>query len=279
MVLSVIILTLNEEKNIEKCINSIKLIASEIIVIDSYSTDNTVIIAENLGAVVYKNKWINYSNQFNFGLTMVNNKTKWILRLDADEEFTPDAVRDLKILIDKNNDTDINGIVIRFKVFFLGKFLKYGGNYPFKKLLVFKHNIGYIENKNMDEHILLKFGRIVELKQDCLHHDFKNITTFIDTHNKYSSREIQDYEISKSPQNYESNSKFDEKKDNKVRYLRVKFYYKLPMFLRSYLYFLFRYIFLLGFLDGTEGFIYLYLQAYWYRFLVDTKIYESKKSK
>lgn len=270
--LTTIILTYNEEKNIANAINSVKEISKRIVVVDSYSNDKTVEIAKSLGAEIYQNKWINYSKQFQFALTHININTQWIFRLDADEIISIDASKEINTICEENKDTDINGIVVRFEVNFLGKSLKHGGIYPFKKLLVFKKDKGYIEDRSMDEHIILTEGKSVELKNDSFHRDYKDLSSWIDKHNKYSSREVEDY--------FNNNNKGSNQlnKSAKIkRFVKMNIYYKLPLGTRAHLYFLYRYYFKLGFLDGKEGKIFAFMQAYWYRFLVDAKILEQEK--
>lgn len=269
--LTTIILTYNEEKNIKQCIESIQKIVKRIVVVGSFSTDKTVEIAKSLGAEVYQNKWENYAKQYQYGINIANINTQWILRLDADERLTPESAEEIEMLCNKNQNTDINGIIVRFTVTFMGKDLKHGGIYPFKKLLIYKNGKGYIENRNMDEHIILTEGKCVELRNDSLHHDFKDLSFWIDKHNKYSSREVKDYfeNISKPEKGIKLN------KSAKIkRFIKFKIYYKLPLGTRAHLYYIYRYYFKLGFLDGKEGKIFAFLQAYWYRFLVDAKIYE-----
>jgi glycosyltransferase involved in cell wall biosynthesis len=271
--ITTIILTYNEEKNITKCIKSIKAISTRILVVDSFSKDNTVVLAKKLGAEVYQNRWINYASQFNYAVENLNIDTEWILRLDADEEISASAAIEIESLI--QNKTIFNGVIIPFKVNFLGKDLRWGGTYPFTKLLLFKKIYGKIQNKNMDEHIVLSEGKIYKLKSDSIHKDFKTLSDWIDKHNKYSSREVKDYNSLNSI-NKENSKVIFEKKAKTKSIIKNSIYYKFPLFFRSYLYFVFRYYFLLGFLDGARGLIYCFLQAYWYRFLVDAKIFESK---
>lgn len=271
--LTAIILTYNEEKNIESCINSIKEIAKRIVIIDSFSTDDTVQLALNMGAEVYQHKFVNQAKQYIYGEKVADVKTAWVMRLDADERLTEEARDELEQLCIENSNTDVNGIILRFKVAFMGKELKHGGIYPFRKLVVYKYGKGYMEERNMDEHIVLKEGKSVEMRTDCLHCDYKDLNSWIDKHNKYSSREVKDY--------YESLHKEKQvinlNRSAKLKRI-VKFgvYYKLPMGVRAHLYYVYRYYFKLGFLDGREGKIFAFMQAYWYRYLVDAKIYEKK---
>jgi hypothetical protein len=154
----------------------------------------------------------------------------------------------------------------------MGKSLRHGGIYPFKKLVVFKNGTAHIEIRNMDEHIALNCGRAIEMKNDCLHQDFKSLYAWIDKHNKYSDREVLDY---LDRENAQAGSSLNRGARFK-RFVKFKIYYKLPMGMRAHLYYWYRYYFKLGFLDGKEGKIFAFLQAYWYRFLVDAKIYERK---
>lgn len=271
--LTTIILTYNEELNIAECIKSIKNISKRIVVIDSYSNDQTVEIAKKNGAEVYQNVFKNQAQQFKYGLEKLGIGTVWVLRMDADERLTPDSAEELKKTCEDNMETDINGIIVPFEVTFLGKKLKHGGIYPFKKLVAFKFGLAEIEERAMDEHIYLLNGKSVQLKNISLHLDYKDLTTWIDKHNKYSSREILDYfdDSKKKSKNKQLNLLAAIK-----RFAKIEIYYKLPMGIRAYFYYLYRYYIKLGFLDGKEGKIFAFLQAYWYRFLVDAKIYEKK---
>ncbi len=270
--LTAIILTKNEELNIRDCICSIRDLAKRIIVIDSFSTDRTVEIAESLGAEVYLHEFVNYSKQFLYGLNETGIQTAWVLRIDADERLTKASRAEVERLCEENKNTDINGIVLRFEVTFLGRKLRHGGIYPFRKLLVFKYGKGTIEDRNMDEHIVLFEGRSIEAKEDSEHHDFKDLNHFINKHNWYAGREVKDY-IRNTETAQESGKELNRKAGIK-RFIKFRIYYKLPMGMRAHFYYIYRYYIRLGFLDGKEGKIYAFLQAYWYRYLVDAKIYE-----
>ncbi len=265
--ITAIILTKNEEMNISDCINSIKGIVKRIIVIDSFSDDRTIEIARELGAEIIQHEFINHAKQYKYCIETSNIKTKWIFRIDADERLTEESAKELDKICRENMESNVNGIVVRFKKNFLGKDLYHGGVYPWKKLIVYKNGKGYMEERSMDEHIVVPSGKIIELKNDSLHLDFKNIESWINKHNWYSSKETMDYYSEKTHQSHNSLKTL----------IKVKIYYKIPMGLRSYMYYFYRYYLRFGFLDGKEGKIYAFMQAYWYRFLVDTKIYECKK--
>lgn len=280
--ITAIILTKNEEVNIEKCIRSIQPIVKRIVVVDSGSTDGTVRIARQLGADILVNELrpFLYAKQFLYGMEHADIRTRWVFRIDADEELTSASAKEIDDLCNANEDTDVNGIVVRFEVNFMGRPIRHGGVYPLRKLLVFKYGKGNIEDRCMDEHCVLFEGRSVEVSSDSLHHDDKGLTAWIDKHNNYSTREMQDYFNSLTDKEATGlNAEHDlDVKARLKRFLRWKIYYRLPAGFRAWAYYCYRYYIRLGFLDGREGRIFCFMQAYWYRFLVDAKIYEARRS-
>lgn len=268
--ITAIILTKNEENNIGDCIESIKSVVKRIVVIDSFSSDDTVNIACNLGAEVFQHKFENYANQYMYGVDIADVRTVWTLRIDADERLTHESASELEKICNDNMNSDVAGVNLRFKKNFLGKDLYHGGVYPWKKMNCYKTKQGYIENRFMDEHIVLLSGKVLDMKNDCLHLDFKTIEYWINKHNWYSSRETVDYFNSLE-------NKADKSKLNLITWIKMNIYYKLPLGFRAHIYYIYIYYFRLAFLDGKEGKIYAFLRAYWYRYLVDIKIYECKK--
>ncbi len=266
--ITAIILTRNEEKYIEDCIGSIREVVSRIVVVDSYSEDHTVAIAQKNGAEVFQHDFFNYAKQYMYAVDIAQVQTKWILRIDADERLTVKSAEELEQMCNANMGTDVNGIVLRFCNVFLDREIRHGGMYPWKKLSVYKTGKGCIEDRNMDEHIILDSGRVVEAKQDSRHLAFRGLTFFTNKCNWYSTREAMDY--------FESFKTTRENVSLKT-WIKMNVYYKLPIGLRAWMYYIYRYYFRFGFLDGKEGKIYHFLQAYWYRFLVDAKIYEHEK--
>ena len=271
--LTAIILTMNEEVDIAICINSIKTLAKRIVVVDSGSTDKTVEIAKSLGADVYFNPFVNYATQFNWGLDNTGINTQWVLRIDADERFNPELCKEVEEECEKHANDDINGMRVNQRVYFLNKWLKHGDVYPFQKLLIFKAGVGRIENRNIDEHTILSKGGSILLNHDAEHYAIKNIDGWIHKHNWYATRAAMDYF-----------DHIDEKttKDVEVGTMQTKrkqraLYYKFPMFLRPFVLFVYRYFIRGGFLDGKPGFIYHIMLNFWYRELVDAKIYEHIK--
>ena len=273
--ITAIILTKNEDVNIERCINSIKNWVDRVVVVDSGSTDRTIELAEGLGAEIYRHEpFVHYAGQFNWALDNVDVKTKWVYRIDADEEVTSELAAEIVENCNRHHDDDVNGFVMKFKIAFMGSFLKHGGMYPFYNLTIFKYGIGRYEDRALGEHVILSEGRTIDLKNDCLHYDFKSLDAWINKHNWYATREVADYYATRSKGQENPNKLYHEAK--KTSKLRDGLYYRLPKFLRAKLYFWYRYYLRLGFLDGKTGFVHAFLQAYWFRFLVDAKIMEQE---
>lgn len=271
----IIILTFNEEIHIKRCIESIKDIARDIFVVDCFSTDNTIEIAKSLGARVIQHKWEgNQSKQFNWALENLPITTKWVLRLDADEYLLPELTDEIKQKLDTLQES-VTGIVFKRRHLFLNTWLK-RGTYPVKLLRLFRYKKAICEQRWMDEHIVLLEGEAIEFENDFVDHNLNNLTWWTDKHNRYAIREaidLLDIELGLI-ENKNTNTKLSpqaaRKREKKLKYARQ------PLFIRSFLYFVYRYIFKLGFLEGKEGFLWHFLQGWWYRTLVDAKIFEIK---
>ncbi len=283
--LTVIIMTKNEEKNIEKCIKSFKNAASRFVIVDSFSDDNTKSLCERIkkendfALDFYENKWIDYATQFNWALDNTSINTDWVMRMDADEELLPELADEIEEKLDKL-PTDITGVVIRRRTIFMGKWIKHGGRYPEMLLRIFRNGMARCEQRLMDEHLILSKGKTVNFKYDLKDDNKKNLDWWTNKHNWYSNREVQDHEATLKSVNDEAlaGSGTSTNQAKIKRKIKNNGYYKLPKFFRAHLYFIYRYYFRLGFLDGREGKIYHFLQAYWYRFLVDAKMYEVEKT-
>lgn len=265
--ITAIILTRNEENHLKACIESIKPIVKRIVVVDSFSEDSTVDLGRELGAEVYQHEFYNHSRQYKYAVETADIKTKWILKIDADERLTKESADELEKLCNENENTDVTGIVLRFCQVFMGKALKHGEYYPWRKLSVYKTGFADVEDKNLDEHIMVTSGRVIKASKDSIHDFYKGLDFFTAKSNWYSAREAMDY--------FAGHENADAV--NSTNWAKMHIYYKMPMLVRAWMYYVYSYYFKLGFLDGKEGKIYAFLHAYWYRFLVDAKIYEHLK--
>lgn len=261
--ITVIILTLNEEKNISYCIQSAKDIADRILVVDSGSKDNTVSIAKENGADVVFHEWEGHAKQFNWALDNCNIKTEWVFRLDADERISTELSNEIREKVLNAISEDINGFMMRWQIYFMGKRLHFGGTHKPYFLRLFRFGAGRVVERLMDENIVVE-GKAKKLSADLIHYDYKDLDQWLKKHIWYTNLEYQSY----------YNNCEQDSKANKRQEQRRGFYYRLPLFFRAKLYYIYRYYFQFGFLDGRPGKIFIFLQAYWFRFVVDAKVYE-----
>lgn len=276
--ITVIILTYNEEMHLERCIKSLRKFSPDIVVVDSFSTDRTKEIAESLGARFYQNRWRNYSSQLNWGIKHVPINTEWTMRFDADEFVTDELAEEIKEKI-RNINPAIKGIYLNRRIYFLGRWIRHGGLYPAMMLRIWRTGHGFCEERWMDEHIKLTNGKTVLFDNDLIDENLNPLNWWIAKHNSYASREAVDMLnikygllLSATADALTINSQ-----EKIKRKLKENFYSRLPLFLRAFLYWKYRYFFKRGFRDGIPGLIWHFLQGFWYRFLVDAKIYQTEQ--
>ncbi len=277
--ISVIILTYNEEKNIEDCLKSVYGWVDEIFVIDSYSTDKTLEIARKYTDKIYQHPFENYAKQRNWAQDNLPVKNEWVFHLDADERATPELYSELRKAFSSTLDA-VDGFLVSRRTVFMGRWIKHGGHYPAYHLRIFKKDLGRCEDRLYDQHFAVN-GKTKILRGDIIDTVTVSLDDLIFKHNKWATLEAmeavdraKDYGVRGKDYTVKGN-----RKGNPIerrRWLREK-YYEFPLFIRPFLYFIYRYFFRLGFLDGKEGLIFHFLQGFWYRFLVDAKIFEIVK--
>ncbi|WP_223534923.1 glycosyltransferase family 2 protein [Pseudomonas sp. GL-B-16] len=278
--LSAIILTFNEELHLERALASISGITKEIFVIDSFSTDRTTEIARAHGAIVLQNKFINQAKQFQWALDNAPISGEWILRLDADEiiesDLAAEIVQKLPALA-----PDVVGINLKRKHIFMDRWVKHGGRYPLVMLRIWRKGHGRIENRWMDEHIVIWGGRTVTFEGGFADHNLNDLTFFTDKHNKYATREaieILNQRLNFYPRDHSVTTESTSLQTAAKFFIKEHIYNHIPFTISALMYFVWRYIFQLGFLDGRSGLIYHFLQGYWYRFLVGAKVMELERA-
>ena len=278
--LSVIILTFNEEIHIRRCIENVCAIAQRVYVVDCYSTDRTVEIAKECGAEVVMHKWPgNQADQFNWALDNIQINTEWVLRLDADEYLSDGLISEFNVRLPDINE-NISAVTLPLGRAFMGKILKHGIVNDVKMIRLFRPGKVRYEKRLMDEHLLVLEGSTVTFRHKFIDDNRNSLKYFIDKHNGYSAREaamLLDAEYDLTQTDYSTMSA-EYCEDVKRKRAQKKKYAKLPLFWRAFAYFIYRYIFKLGFLDGKEGFLWDFLQGLWYRMLIDAKIFEIKKA-
>lgn len=273
--ISVIMLTFNEERHIRRALENSFKFAKEVFVLDSYSTDRTCEIARSMGAKVFQHQWENYSRQFAWGLKHLPIQTEWVWRQDADEYLTDELIAELDAVLPLN-DGQVNGYTAPCLRKFMGRYIKHG-IVPLILLRLFRNGHAAIENKMMDEHIQLSDGAVGVLRNPFFDDSLMTLTEWTQKHNGYATREAIDLLCTEYGMGIDSKaSDFSGAHSASVRRKKLK-YIKLPLFWRAFAFFVYRYVFRLGFLDGKEGFLWHFLQGFWYRTLADAKVFEIKK--
>ena len=277
MTITAIILTLNEQIHLERCIRSLLPLTSSIVVVDSGSTDDTIAIARKFNAQVWTHEWRNHATQFNWALTQIHPETAWILRIDADEVLSPELAEHLLATL-PSLSPDVAGVLVDRRIAFMGRPIRFGGLFPTRVLRVFRFGAGVCEERWMDEHIAVT-GKCVRGKGEILDNSLQSLTWWIAKHNSYSSREA--LELLNAEYAFigrESRREHAIQHEAAVkRWVKENVYRRIPLGARALLYFMYRYVIRLGFLDGKEGAAFHFLQGFWYRFLVDCKVFEVKR--
>ena len=274
--IAIVILTYNEAIHLPRALQHVSGFAQEIFVIDSFSTDETVNLAKAAGAQVLQHPFENQARQFNWALENAPITADWVMRLDADEIVESDLAEEIVARL-SGLPPDVTGINLNRKTIFQGKFIRYGGRFPLIMLRIWRRGKARIEDRWMDEHMYLLEGRAVTFRGGFADHNLFDLTHFTAKHNAYATREALDVMNLRlhlaEPQPVLTGESTARQTSTK-RFLKDSIYNKLPFEISVPLYFFYRYIFRLGFLDGRVGFVYHVLQGFWYRFLVGAKIRE-----
>lgn len=272
-----IILTFNEQRHLARCLASLTGIVSEVVVVDCFSIDSTLEIARAHGARVIQHKWFNYAAQFNWALTQLDPDTDWVLRLDADEYLTPALIAEIQSRLPKIA-SEVDGIYCSRRMTFQGRLIRHGGVFPVRVLRLFRYGRGECENRWMDEHIKVS-GPTLDFAGELIDDNLQSLTWWTEKHNRYASREAVDLlnlEYGFMPRDSVASLRGG-KQDGVKRWIKEQVYASLPGGLRALVYFFYRYVIRLGFLDGQAGTAFHFLQGFWYRYLVDAKVAEVKR--
>jgi glycosyltransferase involved in cell wall biosynthesis len=228
VVLSVCIITYNEEANIGRTLDSVKRIADEMIVVDSGSTDKTVELARGRGAKVFVEEWRGFAAQKNAAMAKASGD--WILSLDADEEVSQELAASIQALLKSGNAApDCDGYMVARRNLYLGRWIKRSGYYPDRKLRLVRRGMGKFEDRAVHESMRTS-GKVGRLEGDLLHHAYPTLDSFIEHANRYSTLG-----------------------GEMVASERPTGFSIANIVFRPLVAFIYRYFFRLGFLDGREG--------------------------
>jgi glycosyltransferase involved in cell wall biosynthesis len=277
--LGIVIPTKNEEIHIYRAISSALRITNNVVVVDSFSTDKTIEISESLGITVLQYEWTassNFSKKMNWAFDNLPFKVTWIFRLDADEYLEETTINFLKIRLSQIAP-DVNAVALRRRVHFRGKWIRHGGQYPITNIRIIRSGFAVYELQWLDEVVNVQGNKIVYLSLDFIDDSLISLSEWIKKHDRYSNQnaiEMLNLELGFIAR---TSSKFIGKQSLSAQRKKV-LYSKLPLFWRASFYFFIRYFVLLGFIDGVQGFLWHFLQGWWYQTLTDVKIFEIKKA-
>lgn len=269
MSLSIIILTYNERLHIGRCIESAQKVSDKIYIVDSHSTDGTQDIARRMGAIVVEHDYVNQAQQMQWAIDNLRLDTEWVMRMDTDEYLTDRLVNEINTRL-QELPTGVTGIYLPFDVIFQDKNVRHGRLHASKILRIWRRGKAYMEQRWMDERMVLTEGSAITFKGRFVDHNLNTLAWWTNKHNNYSNRELA----------VEAMRMYGIGNDDealKGRNQKKGMYYRLPAFFRAGVYFSVRYFLLGGFIDGKAGLIWATLQAYWYRFLIDAKMSEMRR--
>jgi glycosyltransferase involved in cell wall biosynthesis len=267
---SVIILSFNSAESLTATLASLEGLTDDVHVVDSGSTDNTVEIARSMRASVSFHPFSNYGAQRNWAIDNLVTAYSWQLHLDADERLT--AALKAEIL-DLPEQSSCSGYILPRMVQFLGRVLRHGGMSPTWHMRLFLNGQGRCETREYDQHFYCA-GETKRLQSAMIDDIKMSLSEWTFRHNRWSDAEVR--ELTQPRTGNRIVGKVTGNVIERKRSLRL-YYMRLPLFVRAFLLFFYRFVIRLGFLDGTEGFIFWVLQTFWFRFLIDAKLYEQRK--
>jgi len=229
-------------------------------------------VARSFGATIVDHPFEHYGAQRNWAIDNLSITRDWQLHLDADEWMDDDLVEAIKALPEQPQH---NGYFVPRYLRFLGRLLRHGGMSPTWHLRLFRTGLGRCEDRKYDQHYILSSGTTGKLPGIMIDDIRMSLSEWTTRHNRWADAEVAEHGAEKTSGRVQPHARGNPAQ--RKRFLREK-YNGLPLFVRPFALFIYRFVFRLGFLDGTEGFIFWVLQTFWFRFLVDAKLWELRHS-
>jgi len=276
--ITLLVTTRNEAANIERCLRSAHLFVDQIFVIDSESEDETVSIASKYAEVVnlpYDHSkiipWI-----YQWGLNNLPIRNDWVMILEADQTLTPELKTELEQIFARASIQE-DGFYVRRQQVFRGKALRFGGYGSKYMLKLFRRGTGELDPEETDTRVYVQ-GVVGRLRFPIIEENRKEdeILFYLQKHLRYADvfareelqRRQQGFKWKQQPRLFGT-------PDQRVLWLKQLFF-GLPLYIRPFIYFFYRYVILLGFLDGKQGAIFHFMQAFWFRLVWDIRLEELK---
>lgn len=269
--ISAVVLAFNEERNIRSTLRSLCGWCEEIIVVDSGSSDKTVAIAEEMGCKVIVHEYVDHSTQWQWVISEVGLKCEWLLLVDSDFIFSETLKKKMSDAVAV--DCGVVGYFVKHRYVFRGRPIRFGGTKKWWLRLV------KTRHARLDESELVDFRLLVDGPTGKLngyvYEDNVNeydIDFWIDKHQKFSTRmAIEEILRRRRRIGWTVPGKITGDQDQRLMWLKQR-WYGMPLHVRPFVYFAYRFVVRLGFVDGWNGFVFHFLQAFWFRMIVDEKM-------
>jgi len=270
---SVIIIAQNEAPNIGFAISSVIDHFDQVILVDSFSTDDTPKICGNYsGLEFFQHEFLDWASQKNWALENCKIRNGVVLFLDADEYITSEFVSELSVIVESG--VDFAAIYLNPSYIFLGRKLKYAYGHPkIRRIFKVKGLKYYCEGAR--DHSVSPSGPLLHMAEPFIHHDRKPFSAWVQKQVRNAYKEARFYLSSDLGQ-------FNEDIPADLRFrrgIRANIWNRLPLFVRPFLYFFYKYVVRLGFMDGRAGLVYCFMHGLWYQMLVDIAIVETRLNK
>ena len=277
--ITAVVLTFNEELNLPACLESIRGWVGRIVVIDSGSTDRTVEVARECGADVLCHPFETHSAQWRWAIEQLPGPSGWVLGLDADQRVTPELAAEIaQTLMDSRTSDAVAGFYIRRRQMFRGRWIRHGGYYPKYLLKLFRRDRVHFDDRDLVDHHFYVRGPTLLLRHDLIEANLKeeNLEFWIGKHCRYARLMALEEHVRRNDRSAPVQPRLLGDPDQRSLWLK-NVWTRMPLFVRPWLYFFYRYVVRLGFLDGREGLVFHFVQGCWFRFMVDVYLHELRQ--
>jgi glycosyltransferase involved in cell wall biosynthesis len=275
--ISVLVLTFNEEANVESCLRSVCGWANDIRVLDSGSTDRTLSICAGFGVTSTFHPYVDHRSQMSWGITEMPWRHDWLLLLDADNVVTPELKREIGAVL-ANDDPAFNGYYNPHEHYFRNRRIR---GLKANWLRLVRRSRVRVDDSELVDFRLVVEGQTRTLKGAIIENNEKenDIDFWIDKHQRFAKRMAAEEVLRrKHLLNWSTDlrPRLFGNSDERMIWLK-NCWYHMPLYVRPILFFVYRYFLRLGFLDGWNGLVYHVFQAFWFRLLVDVNISEIRR--
>ena len=278
--LNIVLLTFNEEQNLSPCLASLQPLGCPIYAVDSGSTDGTLPLLAEAGVTVLAHPFETHSRQWKWALENLPLTADWILALDSDQALTPELQSELKaMLAGGTEDAALAGLYVNRRQIWRGKWIRHGGYYPKYLLKLFRKSKVFFDEKDFVDHHFYVTGPTDKLNGDLIEKNVKEdeILFWTSKHNRYAGLMAkEEWERGGRTVSHAAGVSFWGSPDQRILWAKGV-WYRLPLYVRPFIYFLYRYFLRLGILDGKVGFLFHFLQGFWFRLLVDVCLEERRR--